>query len=222
MTQKMFISGLTGNVGTACRMQCVRKLWEASGVSRKTNLNLVDWESTSEWIRQQQPFDIVVMAHGVQKPALLREITQKDWRDVIMNNLDASASLTTALMRHNKINPNGLVVYFSSIQATQPREGRSAYATAKAGIEGLCRAASVEWEESKVRTVCLRIGQMAQPMQGISFSSDYIKKLNHAIPGPWVHANDIAKLIFALYDQPSISGETIEISSGHRFNIWPK
>ena len=222
MTKSILITGHTGNVGIACHAHFQVKGWDITGVSRSSNLDLRDWESTSQWIEQHDPFDIVVMAHGVQKPIRLKDLTQSIWQDIISNNLDASASLTTALIRHNKVNESGLVVYFSSIQATQPREGRGAYAAAKAGIEGLTRAASVEWQKNNVRTVCLRIGQMTHPMKGIGFTADAIKKLNEAIPHAWVGGIEIAKFVLALYDQISLSGETIEISSGHKYNIWPK
>lgn len=219
----VLVTGNTGNVGNAC-VRYVRarsQEWELRGISRSYNFDLTDWDDTAAWVgAHSAPFNLVIMTHGVQDPCFFAGMTGQDWNNIIENNLSSAASLTAALIQECKIAIGGLIVYFSSIQATQPRAGRAPYAAAKAGIEGLMRAAAVEIADLGARAVALRIGQMTTPMQGIQFGKDEMDYIKKRIPGPLVDPDDIARLCFQLYEQPSLNGEVIEVSSGHAFNIW--
>ena len=220
MRKRILITGVTGNVGQACLKHAARNNWEYYGISRSLNIDLTDWEGVSSAMHTFPRFDLVVLTHGIQRPATLKEMTPQLWKDVVGNNLDAAAAITVALIQNEQMKSGGLIVYFSSIQATQPRAGRGAYATAKAGIEGLAKIAAVELIDSNVRTVALRIGQMSLPMAGIQFSPEQIEHLKTKIPLPWVTPEAIAKLVFSLYEQESLTGQVIEISSAHNLMIW--
>lgn len=220
MSKRVLITGATGNVGKACQDYAKANGWDVTGACRKNGLDLSNWQKVHDWVYGAAPYDLVIMAHGVQRPTLLKNMRPGDWSYVIENNLTSSLNLISALLDFERINRGGMVVYFSSIQASQPRAGRGAYAAAKAGIEALARSTAVEGFNAGIRSVALRVGQMTTPMQDIHFNEAEMKLLKDQIPLEWVSPEAVARLTFALYEQPSITGEVIEISSGHKLSIW--
>jgi NAD(P)-dependent dehydrogenase (short-subunit alcohol dehydrogenase family) len=220
MTKRALITGITGNLGKAADKVFKAKGWETVGVSRGTGTNLSVWHHAAILVSDHNPFDLVFMTHGLQIPCELEEMSEWEISEVIENNLTSSFNLTALLARDQKIKPGGLIVYCSSIQATQPRRGRGAYAVAKAGLEALTKIAAVEMAPAG-RAICLRLGQMTGTMKGVEFSPEAVAEIGKNTPLPWVSFVDTAKLVLALYEQPSLSGEVIEVSSMHKFSIWP-
>ncbi len=222
--KRVLITGITGNLGHAVQGEFWPEGWGVLGVSRSGNagVDLKDWQQVDEFIQAAGEFDLVFMAHGVVDTARLGETDSEMWANVVGNNLESAWILTDALKRHRRMKEGGLIVYCSSIQATQPRAGRGLYCVAKAGLEGLTRAAAVEFAADGVRTVCLRLGQMERLMGGMEFGEEERKAVEALIPLPWVPFDEAARLGLALYEQRSLTGEVIEVSSGHRFSVWPK
>lgn len=216
----VLIAGATGNVGQACVKRYETVGWQVKAIST-SDVDLTNWYSTDTFVHSlPAKYDLVVMAQGTQAKYLLKDLDHKSWFHIVGNNLESAASLTSALMNHNKIAPNGLVVYCSSIQATQPRAGRGAYAAAKAGLEGLSRAVAVELKDIHARTVTLRLGQMTAQMKGIEFDNETAQALRARCFLPWVSPESIADFIASLYRLTFITGEVIEITSGQALNVW--
>lgn len=174
------------------------------------------------WCREQikENFDIVFMAHGVQKPRTLYTMEEDDWFEILQGNLSSSIGLTQVLVKENKVNDGGLFVYCSSIQATAPRMGRGLYGACKAGLEGFSKSVAVELAPKGIRSVALRLGQLTKTMNNVKFSKDEESKLKTRSLLEWVNPNDVAALVYNLYWQKSLTGTTIELDSGHGRNIW--
>lgn len=220
--KRILITGITGNLGRGAESVFAEVGgWHVEGVSRQTGLDLAAWGAVRQWAEYQDPFDIVLMAHGVQKKVMISEFDQDSWAQVVDGNLKSAAILSMALVKYKLLNPGALVVYCSSIQATQPRAGRGLYAMAKGGLEVLGRAMAIELAP-EARAMTLRLGQMQGQMAGIVFSEVERRKIMDRTPLPWVSFEDTTRLVMALYEQPSLSGEVWEISSLHKFNIWPE
>lgn len=219
--KRILITGITGNLGQATEALFDDYGWFVVGVSRGTGLDLTDWQAVDAFIEDCPAFDIVFMTHGTQQKVMISEFSPETWSSIVGNNLESAAILSATLVRHRKIAPGGLVVYCSSIQATQPRAGRGLYALAKAGIEGLTRAMAVELAPHG-RAIALRLGQMETTMKGVVFTEADINAILPYTPLPWVLNRDTAQLVYNLYHQLSISGEVIEVSSMHKFSVWPQ
>jgi len=223
---RALISGATGNIGQALIPLAREKDWQTVGVARHAQpnfaiapLDLTDWATTASWVSQQAPFDLVVMAHGVQQPNQLCALTKRSYLDVITNNLDSAVSLTCALVQQHKLEPNALLIYCSSLQAATPRGGRGAYAIAKAGLEALARTVAVELTPC-ARAIALRLGQLTTPMKGIQFTPEEQVSLQRRALLPWVAPEDVAQLCLDLYWQRSLTGCVIDVDSGQGRNVW--
>ena len=229
-TKRLLISGVTGNIGQALTQIACKQDWQITGVARHASphispnismwsLNLTDWDTTRSWVQIQEPFDLVVVAHGIQQPNWLLELTEPSYLNVTKNNLDSAVSLTCALIQQYKLKPNALIIYCSSLQAATPRVGRGAYAIAKAGLEALARVVAVELAPNR-RAIALRLGQLTTPMQGIQFAPFEQLSLQQRALVSWVTPKDVAKLCLDLYWQKSMTGCVIDLDSGQGRNVW--
>lgn len=239
---RVLISGVSGNVGKACAKLFLAQGWEVVGVSRSAGalsagplakadlyiLSLTIDSDIARLIESQPPFDLIIMAHGVQQGC---EIGSPDFVDayhsVIDGNLTSAVYLTQELIRQGKVNEGGLIVYCSSIQATQTRAGRGPYAVAKAGLEALTRTVAVEQAGRGIRAVALRLGQLADDeggaatMRNVVFSPEQVEAIRNRTPLPWVKCENIARLCLSLFEQTEMSGCVLDMDSAHSLNIWP-
>lgn len=229
MSKRALVTGSTGNVGKATISLLLANGWEVVGAARHVDrdsgydtcaVDLADPDKISQFIRRQQ-FDLVVMTHGTQHGVEIGDPAFESWYlEIIDNNLTSAVHLTNHLLFNKLLNPGALIIYCSSIHATQPRAGRGPYAIAKAGLEALARVVAIEQADKGIRAVALRLGQMSQPMRGIVFTPEQEAAIKDKTPLQWVEPAEIAALCLSLYEQKSLTGETIEISSGHNLNIW--
>lgn len=233
---RVLITGITGNIGRAASKHFLSQGWQVVGVSRNPppflhdyqvaqpelySLNLCLDVDIAHWLSEQDPFDLVVMAHGVQWPCELGKADTIDvFHTVIDGNLTSAFYLTNQLIEQDKLNEGALVVYCSSIQATQTRAGRIPYGMAKAGLEVLANGLSVEGKRNGWRGVALRLGQLDFTMRGITFSPEQVKSIEERLLAPMVPCADVAQLILDLYSQKSLIG-TINFDSGHHLSVWP-
>lgn len=227
---RALISGATGNVGKATIELLLANGWEVVGAARHVDrdsgydtcaVDLADPDEISQFIPRKQ-FDLVVMTHGTQHGVEIGDRSFESWYlEIVDNNLTSAVHLTNHLIFNNLLNPGALIVYCSSIHATQPRAGRGPYAIAKAGLEALARVVAIE-QAPDIRAVALRLGQLTQVMRGVVFTEAQFKAIEERTPYPWVEPMDVAKLCLALYEQKSLSGAVIDVDSAHSISIWPK
>jgi NAD(P)-dependent dehydrogenase (short-subunit alcohol dehydrogenase family) len=204
--------------------------WQVVGVSRGGShlagyhsLDLVEYDSQVEnFVYEQPSFDLVIMTHGVQQPAEVGQLNfYRIYEEVREVNLDSVVYLTDQLIEQDKLNPGALIIYCSSIHATQPRKSRGPYAVAKAGLEALARVVAIEQADKGIRAVALRLGQMEKPMAGIVFTPEQEVAIKECTPLKWVSPDEVAALCLALYGQKSMTASVIDLDSGHSINIWP-
>lgn len=177
------------------------------------------WDYLRLWVREQkEQFDLVVVAHGTQRPATIKHMVESNWYSIWYDNLSSVVGLVQALVKENKLTPNALIVLCSSIQANTPRVGRGMYAMAKAALEAFAKTIAIEL--APIRCVALRLGQLTETMANIEFDPIEKNKLEKRALVDWVDPKEIAFLIFSLYHTSSITGCIIDVDSGHGRNVW--
>lgn len=241
---RILVTGATGNIGKAAIRLFLEQGWDVVGVSRTPFPSLANFHldytdlpleyhqlslcldiDIARFLESQAPFDLVIVAHGVQQPAELGTANFIDtYYSVIDGNLTSAVYLTQQLIEQDKLNPNALIIYCSSIHATQPRKSRGPYAIAKAGLEALTRIVAVEGA-GNWRAMALRLGQLEDDgkpatMRGIRFSPEQLKALKGRCLTDWVQCDNVAKLCLGLYEQTEMSGAVIQMDSGHSLNIY--
>ena len=212
---RLFVTGKEGNMGSAVYQEGLDREWNISAVGHERDLSIPE---SCEFVVETLPgkVSLAVFAHAYHYPQLLSSTTLELWDKIISTNLSSHFYLVRALINQEKLAPNALLVFFSSVQALAPSKGRVLYAIMKQSAEALTRGLAAELA-SNTRTVCIRMGQLDKAMHGLKVDFDYIKT---RAPLGIVQAQDIARLIFQLYEQPAITGSIITIDGGHLLNIW--
>lgn len=225
----ILITGATGNIGSAAMSYFSGdKYWKCTGIARRSDREDVSsldlsksWNELRYWCRSRlEKYDVVLMAHGTQKPAMLLDMNEDDWLNILYGNLSSAIGFTQALVKEDKINDGGLIVFCSSIQANTPRSGRGLYGACKAGLEAFSKTVAVELAPRRIRSVALRLGQLTHTMKDVNFSHEEYNILQKRTLTGFVNPRDVAKLVYDLYWQPNLTGCTIDYDGGHGVNIW--
>jgi NAD(P)-dependent dehydrogenase (short-subunit alcohol dehydrogenase family) len=99
---------------------------------------------------------------AVFRDASLHDTPPRDVLDLVGRNLaPAVAGCSTAVRRFRAGGTGGAIVNVSSHQARRAVPGSLPYATAKAAIEGLTRAAAVEYGRDGIRMNAVALGSIA-------------------------------------------------------------
>ena len=222
MNKRALITGITGNVGSACAAHLRAAGWLVTGLSRETGMDLADVNKVRTFAADlREGFDLIVVAHGVVEAVTFRDADAEEWGRVVDGNLRTTFNVVNALLRWNLVNVGGLLVFCSSIQATQPRAGRGLYAVAMAGREAMARALAVELSGLSIRSVALRLGQLSQQMKGVTFSPEQVKAITDRLPAPLVPPEEVARLVLTLWTLKSVTGAVWDVDSGHNLAVWP-
>lgn len=102
----------------------------------------------------------------VNNAAVFRDVDlhaePETFTDTVMANLGAATSGTAAAVARLLADGTpGSIVNVSSHQAQRPVPGAGAYATAKAGVEGLTRAAAVDYGRHGIRVNAVALGTVS-------------------------------------------------------------
>ncbi len=161
--------------------------------------------------------DILVNNAGFNRDMLIKNMTEKDWDDVIDTDLKGSflaSKFATPYMVEKKY---GKVVNISS-RAWHGNPGQANYSSAKAGIIGLTKSMAWEFGRYNINVNCIAPGMIAtELMKGHpkfemikerQLANMPIKRLGETI--------DVANtILFLVSDEASfISGEVIHVSGG--------
>jgi NAD(P)-dependent dehydrogenase (short-subunit alcohol dehydrogenase family) len=114
----------------------LEKLEKISGdCSETVVLDLNDSEAVKDFSKTCKKFDNIILAHGINGPRPMRMISPEFSFNVIQTNLLSTLDLLSNLLRAQKINSPGRVVFLSSVSAHMGANNNTAYAASKAGGE---------------------------------------------------------------------------------------
>jgi NAD(P)-dependent dehydrogenase (short-subunit alcohol dehydrogenase family) len=103
--------------------------------SESIQLDLNDNIAVKEFTKSCKKFDNIILAHGVNGPRPMRMISPEFTLNVIQSNLLSTLDLLSNLLRAQKINSPGRIIFISSVSAHMGANNNTAYAASKAGGE---------------------------------------------------------------------------------------
>jgi NAD(P)-dependent dehydrogenase (short-subunit alcohol dehydrogenase family) len=118
--------------------------------------NLADEAAVDAMYAQARP-TMVVNNAAAQPVKGLDELSYDEWRAMLAANLDG-AFLVTQRAARAWAGSGGAIVNIASIEALDPTVGHGHYATSKAGLVMLSRAAALEWGSAGIRVNCVSPG----------------------------------------------------------------
>jgi len=169
------VTGASGNLGRSIAMRlaeagaelilhyhqnetAVQELIDQLGKGEAVQADLADEGAVDQLFASVRP-SLVVHNAAAQPVTALADMTFNDWRGVIAANLDSTFLVTQrASLAWVATGKPGAIVNIGSIEALDPAAGHSHYATSKAGLLMLTRAAALEFGSAGVRINCVSPG----------------------------------------------------------------
>jgi 3-oxoacyl-[acyl-carrier protein] reductase len=161
--------------------------------------------------------DVLVNNAGLGGTALLTEMTDEQWSNVLDVSLTGTFRMTRAALQHMMPRKRGAIVNNSSVLAWRAQSGQAHYAAAKAGVNALTRCAAVEAAPHvRVNAVAPSLAEHANLVKVTT--PELLEQLRtREILGRGAQPVEVANVIlFLASDLASyLSGEVISVSSQH-------
>ena len=160
--------------------------------------------------------DIVVNNAGITRDTLLMRMSEKQWDEVIDNNLKSSFNLTkhaSAIMLKQR---EGSIVNITSIVGLKGQAGQVNYSASKAGIIGFTKSVALELGSRNIRCNSIAPGFIETEMTG-ELNEATVEEWKKAIPlKRGGEANEVANVcLFLASDLSSyVTGQTIQVDGG--------
>ncbi|WP_284979301.1 3-hydroxybutyrate dehydrogenase [Arthrobacter sp. fls2-241-R2A-200] len=108
--------------------------------------------------------DILVNNAGIQKVAPIEEFNPADFRRIMTLMVEAPFLLIRAALPHMYANGFGRIINISSVHGLRASAYKSAYVSAKHGLEGLSKVTALEGGEHGVTSNCINPGYVRTPL----------------------------------------------------------
>ena len=171
--ETVLVTGASGNIGQGIAERlaeagaavvihyfrnesAAQALAERLGGASMVQADLADEQAIDAMIEQAEPTMLVNNAAG-QEVKALADLDHDEWRAMMSANLDA-AFLTIQRVAQAWAGTGGSIVNIASIEALDPAVGHGHYATSKAGLLMLSRAAALEFGAAGIRVNCVSPG----------------------------------------------------------------
>ncbi|HEX4729940.1 MAG TPA: SDR family oxidoreductase [Solirubrobacterales bacterium] len=177
MSGTAVIVGATGGIGSACAHELAGRGWSLvlngrreealTGLADQLGARAVVGDCTvasevEALFEGLERVDLLVHAAGVLRGSPLREQTNEVFEDVVQTNLvSAHLAISQALPL---MRAGSRIVLISSLAATRPTRGLTAYSAAKAGVNALAIALSAELESEGINVNLVSPGAVDTPM----------------------------------------------------------
>jgi NAD(P)-dependent dehydrogenase (short-subunit alcohol dehydrogenase family) len=162
---------------------------------------------------------LVGVAHCVGtillKPAHLT--SDEDWRTTLETNLTSSFLILRETARR-MMQGGGAMVFCSTVAAQRGLFNHEAIAAAKAGVEGLARAAASTYARYKIRVNCVAPGLVETPLSQSITNNEAARKVSLALHplGRLGEPGDVASAICWLLspEQSWVTGQVLGVDGG--------
>lgn len=121
-------------------------------------------ERLGELINICPNLDGLVHCAGIIKPFPIKFITQKQISEMFKINFEASAQLTSGLLKKKKINDAASIVFMSSVSSRFAHKGGALYSASKAAINAFSRSLAIECAAKKIRSNVISAAMVKTPI----------------------------------------------------------
>ena len=166
-----------------------------------------------ETIRRWGAVDTLVNNAGIVRDALTLKMDEADWDSVMVTNLKGPFLCIRAVARTMMRRHSGHIISVASIAGVRGREGQANYASSKAGLIGLTKAAAQELGRSNIQVNCVLPGYLSTDMGTASPESVHARVLGESALGRTSTTAEVAAFILHLSIMKSVSGQVFNLDS---------
>ena len=141
----------------------------AGGQAMGVAMNVTDEDAVNAGVAQVVekfgPVDILVSNAGIQIINAIEDYAYSDWKKMLAIHLDGAFLTTKAVLPHMyKGDRGGVVIYMGSVHSHEASPLKSAYVTAKHGLEGLSKVVALEGAPHGVTSVTVNPAYVRTPL----------------------------------------------------------
>ncbi len=164
------------------------------------------------------PIDILVNNAGIQRRALLAEMTEAQWREVLDTNLTSAFLVARAVAPRMIARTAGKIINICSLMSEAGRPTTGNYAAAKGGLKMLTRAMAVEWARHNLQVNGIGPGyfatELTKPLVENADFNQWVCKRTPA--GRWGQPEELvgAAVFLAARASAFVNGQVIYVDGG--------
>jgi NAD(P)-dependent dehydrogenase (short-subunit alcohol dehydrogenase family) len=172
--------------------------------------------TVADLLRRRGRLDLLVLAAGICRDAVLWKMTDAEWERVIAVDLSGAAHYLRAAAPVLRRQGSGRVVIISSINGRRGKFGQANYSAAKAGLLGLARSAAKELARSGVTVNVVEPGFTDTPMTAGLPVEVRRRAIEETPLGRAGRAEDVAEAVafFAGPGAAHVTGQALAVDGG--------
>ncbi len=218
MARTVLVTGASRGIGKSIADRYTAADWVVVAPTRR-ELDLADPKSMRAFLADGAAghVDALVNNAGENKVNLIDATSTDDWERMLRVNLTAAFQLVQACAPGMAERKWGRIVNISSIYSHLARPGRVAYSSSKSGLNGLTRAAAVEFGPHGVLANAVCPGFVDTELTRRNNTPEQIQQLSQLTAlKRLAHPTEIAELVHFLGSESNtfITGETVVADGG--------
>ncbi len=157
--------------------------------------------------------DVMINNAALVKDGIMLRMSETDWDDVVDTNLSGPFHCIRAVSAQMAKQRSGHIINISSIVGLQGREGQANYASAKAGLIGLTKAAAKELGSFNIKVNAVLPGYLPTDMGSSMSDAVHDRILKENVLGKASDPHEVADFIYHLSLMNMVSGQVFNLDS---------